>query len=401
MRTALLAAERTTPQGALCAGLMLAGRQVLTWQAALACAAGCERIVVLSDAADETLAEAERECRSHGAAFHRLRQFAGLAALIHAEDELLLMGDAILPGREALLGLIAPGGPDKPLSKMVLCLPDDDPLAAGSPADFERIDAARCWAGVAVMRAAPVQRLGEFAPDSNAISLLLRMALQAGTPCHLIAAETHSGAQWLAAHSPEALSAHEQALIGRHRQPARWSAPGSALADRLARQIAFSRHASAPGVAGLAGLGAMLVSLVLGVAGWPVAALACALLASGAIDLAARIAQLRQAVLGEGPPAMLRHLADPGRDGLAMLTLAAAIAEVPLAALGPLATGTARLAAAQAPPLAAAFWRDRTAQLAMLTLGAGLGWLAEAAALLALAALAQALFAKPLRSIPL
>jgi hypothetical protein len=408
MRTALLAADRLTPQGALRAGLRLAGRSVLGWQAALAQELGCERVVVLSEAADQALAEAERACRAQGIAFHRLTSFAGLAALLHADDDLLLLGDGVLPDGAALARLLAPQGPTRGLRKLVLCLPGDAPQAQAHPEDFERIDAARCWAGVAVLRAAPVQRLGDFPPDSNPVSLLLRMALQAGTPGHTLSADEIAGG-WLLAHDEAVLAARQHARIARARRPARWSAPGLALAESLAARLARDGRAGVPAAAGLAGLALLLGAALLAAAGWERSALAGAVLGSGALDLAAANARITSALLGERPARLWQRLHDPGRDVLAALVLIAALglAAAPgsghagaLAALGPLALAAARLAARGAADMAAAFWQDRSAQLALLALGAGLGVLADAAALLALGACAQALLARPAPPIP-
>jgi hypothetical protein len=400
MRTALLAAYQTCSQGNLRASLMLAGEAVVVWQMRLARALGCQRIIVLGDAPDETFAELERACRDGGMDFLRLARFAGLAALLHGDDELLLLGDGLLPARPVLAALLAPAGPDKPLRKLVLCLPDDDAQALQFTADFERIDAARCWAGVAVMRAAPAQQLGDFPPDSNATSLLLRMALQAGTPCHTLTPSERDPAQWLLAHEADVIARHERALIARHGHPITPSAPGRALSAWAAARIGGRGLANGEPAASLAGLALFIMALACALWGWELAALGCAVLGSFALDLGQDIARLRLGLRGGEPAAMLVRLHDPGRDGLAMLAVMAALGSPAVAALAPLAIGTARLAAQNAAPHAAAFWQDRTVQLAVLMLGAALGWLAEATALLALGALAQALLAKPRAPIP-
>jgi hypothetical protein len=400
MRTALLAAYRTCSDGNLRASLMLAGEAVLVWQMRLARALGCQRIIVLSDAPDETFAEAERACRASDIAFHRLARFAGLAALLHGDDELLLLGDGLLPDQTALTTLLAPAGPDKPLRKLVLCLPDDDAQAQQFAEDFERIDATRCWAGVAVMRAAPAQQLGDFPPDSNATSLLLRMALQAGTPCHTLNPSEGDPARWLLAHEADVIARHERALMARHGHPATPAAPGRALSAWAAARIGGRGLALGEPAASLAGLALLITALACALWGWEVAALACAVLGSFALDLGQDIARLRLGLRGGEPAAMLARLHDPGRDGLAMLAIMAALGSPALAALAPLAIGTARLAERDAAPHAAAFWQDRTVHLALLMLGAALGWLTEATALLALGALVQALWAKPRAPIP-
>ncbi len=396
MRTALLAADRGSSHGTLRAGLTLAGRTVLAWQAELARALGCEQVVVLGHAADETLAQAERECRAHGIGFRRLVAFSGLASLVHVEDELVLLADGLVPDQHTLIALFAPQGRGQPLRKMVLCLPADDPQAMR----FPEIDAARCWAGVAVIRAAPAQRLGDFPPDSNAISLLLRMALQAGTPGHTLTPSPQVSAPGLIADAAESLSRAEQAMIAQQREPASWSAPTLAFTEALGARFALRTDDGAEAAANLGAAASLLTGMAAAVAGWVLAAMMASLLGSWLFDLAAAFGRIRRGVLGGKHAAVWARLNDPGRDGLVVLALSAALGPSALAALAPLAIGTARLAQRAARPLAAAFWRDRTAQIAVMTLGAGLGWLAQAAALFALAALAQALLARPVPSIP-
>lgn len=400
MRTGLLSALLTTDEGALRADLMLAERSVLAWQAGFAEALGCQRIIVLAASKSAAVVALEEAFKAKGLAFQRLARFADLAAVLHAEDELLMLGDGLVPDRALLTPLLAPQGTAKPLRKIVLCLPDDDPQATAFPTDCERIDAARCWAGVAVMRAAPAQNLDAFAPDSNAISLLLRMALQAGTPCHVLSPSERAPCDWFWARDGAAITAHEHALIAQHRQPAVWNAPGLALAAVLAARMGVLRlQIAAPG-ATVGGLALLLIALGCAVWGWPLAAVIAAGLGSLAFDMAGSLARIRQSLLDRELPAAFVHLREPGRDVLAAAVLAATLGLGPIGALGLLAVGTMRLAERAAPPGVKACWRDRTAQLAVLALAAGFGLLAEATALLALGALAQCLFTKAERPFP-
>lgn len=398
MRTALLAAYRTSAEGALRAELPLAQRPVLLWQAALARDLGCRRILVLSERASPAIVALAEECRMQGIAFQRLARFADLAALLHAEDELCIIGDGLLPDRAAVRALLTPGGADKPLRKAVLCLPDGDPLAARFPEDFERIDAARCWAGVLAMRAAPAQALGDFPSDSNPVSLLLRMALQSGTNCHTLAPSDRGREAWLLASEARVLAAEEQALIERHRTLPVWSAPGAALAGRLAEAIGTRGLRAGEPAAMLAGVLLMVAALVLASQGFPMGAMIGAAAASLSLELAAQFARLQVAVLDEAGGGWLAALRDPGRDVLAalagMLALAPPLGISATAALAPLAVGLVRLAAREAGPAGAAFWQDRSLHLALLALAAGFGVLGAGFAILGLGALAVLLFTR-------
>ena len=392
MRTALLAASRTTPQGTLSADLLIGGRSVLAWQAGLAQTWGCERIILLTERASAAAAETESACRARGIAFHRLARFADLAALLHAEDELVLLADGLLPGALDLQ------------VKEVLCLPADDPQAIAFPHDFERIDATRCWAGVAVIRAAPVQTLGDFPPDSDAVSLLLRMALQAATPCRVLSLQERRPARLLLARDESVVKDHEQALIAQQRGPSVPFAPALMLAEYYGQRVGVRSVQTGPQWAAVAGLALLLGALGGAAVGWVVPALIAAMLGSFALDLLPVLTRLKTALqpgdLGAGQPQGLARLHDPGRDGLVSLVLVTALAAWPLAALALLAVGTARLAARAAPLAAAAFWHDRTAHTALLLAAAALGWFAEACALLALGAVAQALATHRAQAIP-
>ena len=392
MRTVLLAASRTTPQGTLRADLLIGGRSVLAWQAGLARAWGCERIILLTERASTAAAEAESACRARGIAFHRLARFADLAALLHAEDELMLLADGLLP--DAL----------DQQTKEVLCLPADDPQAIAFPQDFERIDATRCWAGVALIRAAPVHTLGDFPPDSDAVSLLLRMALQAGTPCRILSPQERTPARLLLARDESVVNDHEQALIAQQRGQSVPFAPALMLADYCCQRIGVRSVQAGPQWAAVAGLVLLLGALGGAATGWVVPALIAAMLGSFALDLVPVLTRLKAALEpgepGAGQGQELARLHDPGRDGLVSLLLMTVLADWPLAALGLLAVGAARLAARAAPPAAAAFWHDRTAHIALLLAAAGLGWFAEACALLALGAVAQALATHRAQAIP-
>jgi hypothetical protein len=110
-------------------------------------------------------------------------------------------------------------------------------LAASHPEDFERIDAARHWAGVLAMRGAAVQHLADFPDDADATSLLLRLALQAGTPCTQLAARELVPESWMLADSPAAVARHGTALIASAAPPADWYAPGLTLASTLVRAL--------------------------------------------------------------------------------------------------------------------------------------------------------------------
>jgi hypothetical protein len=408
MRTALLAALKPTATGDLRANLVLAGRTVLARQVGLALALGCERVIVLTDGQGPALGEAERACRDAGALFQSLPRFSSLATLIRGEDELVVLADGLLPDKAPLRALIAPDDGPAMLRRVVLCLPDDDPQAVKFPEDFERIDAARWWAGVTVMRGVPVQQLADFPPDSDAISLLLRLALQAGTPCHTLSPEDRAAPGWLLAHHPEAVSVREAALVRQHAVAASDEAPfaqaAAWLAGRMIGQIGAGRAALAERALVVLGIATLVTACLSGV--WNAAALAAMLATGGVLMLGMGAAMGRLAGTLMGTKALLsnKHRYEQLRDGAIALVLALAIfapgAPLALAALGPIALATLHLAERAAPPGVAVWWKERAGQLGLAALAAATGALAEACALLALGALGQALFTGRRQAIP-
>lgn len=396
MRTGLIAAVTRTDAGGLRAQLPLAGRSVLAWQVDLLRDLGAERVLCLCETTSGEVLRLQHAVEAGGAAFHALSGFAAVPALVRAEDELIILTDGLVPDPAIVRSLMSEGGI---LPKQVLCLPESHPLADEFPDDFERIDAARHWAGVLVMRGALVQQLADFPADANAVSVLLRLALQAGTPCRVLALDALASGSWLLADREHTVAEHERGLIAMAAPESDWRAPMSTLAAALVRQIV-------PRGLGRGALVAAALGLVLALGGVILAALGMAaggLGLAGAAAFAARVSTAYAMMT-----ARLRRQADPGRyaaaldrafDVLAALTLWFALAPwpdwTPLAVCGPLAIGLSRLAARPTGPPVAAITSDRASHLLLLALAAALGILPEAIAVSAAALTAALLMRKP------
>lgn len=387
MRIGLIAALRHSEEGALRAALPLAGRSVIAWQAALLRALGCERVLCLTETSGGTVLELQHMLEGQGVQFHALRGLAAIPALVRAEDDLVVLADGLVPDPAVVRALVGGEG-DAPLQRMVATIPADHPLAAAHPEDFERIDAARHWGGVLVMRGAPAQRLAEFPADADAVSLLLRLALQAGTPARELAARELVPETWLLAQCNAAVAQHEGALIAAAAPPADWRAPGTALAAAAARAMVPRGLEQGPVIAG----GTALVLLLTGVMAAAFGFGATGLALAGLGALAARISHGFAAL-----SARLRREAGGGRAGavltgacdvLAGTTLWFALAPFPeaqpLAALGPVAYALARLAARMGDKALAVAASDRASLLLVLALAAAFGVLPHALACLAL-----------------
>lgn len=218
MRIGLIAALRRSEEGDLRAVLPLAGTSVLARQAALLRSLGAERVLCLSETPDTAILAVQHMLEAEGVPFHALRGFASLPALVRAEDDLIVLADGLVPDPAVVQAMLARAGETGP-RRVVATIPADHPLALAHPEDFERIDAARCWAGVLAMRGAPVQQLADFPADADAVSLLLRLALQAGTPTCDASARGLMADNWLLARSAEAASRQERTLLARAAPP--------------------------------------------------------------------------------------------------------------------------------------------------------------------------------------
>ncbi|MGY6551944.1 MAG: hypothetical protein ACXIT4_08615 [Erythrobacter sp.] len=418
MRTALLAAVKPTPERGLRAGLLLGGRSVLAWQTRIACDLGCERIIVLTDQPDDhAIIEAKQETRRRDQAFLCLEGFTRLPALLSSEDELLIIADGLIPDAGDLHRMLQAPTPNAEttgtdsaprLQKAVISIPDNHPQATGFPEDFERIDAEKCWAGVLLMRAAPAQQLSQFPPDADAISLLLRMALQAGTPCAMRPQEPSDGTGdqhgWILAHDAARVAAHEQALLRSTRAGAPWSAPGAVLAHHIAAKIGTGAAHRDEVIGALAGLIALIAGAGLAIWGYAWAAMTLAALGSLAFGAASNLAVMRWRLLQISSPRILRLVRDPVGDGLAALVLALALAPPaaldPLAALGALTIGLGRIAGKTPNRLRAGFWQDRSLQLALLAVAGAFGILAGATAILGVLAMIEVLALQTKKNLP-
>lgn len=250
MRIALLSALEPTETGSQRAFLTIGGRTLIEWQADLALRLGCERIICLADGAVPELIELQRDIEGRGHQFQLVRGPLQLVGLVSADQELVVLADGAVIDPE-LAEEIAGS------SRGVAALPADQGIAAG----FERIDADRAWAGLLVTRANIVERLADLPPDADTVSLLLRLALQSGTQVVLVDKQRLSSGELILATSDIALAKRETALLDRAAVSAPWTAPGLAIANRLARRLSPGAMVKGPligwVIAALAGMGAI------------------------------------------------------------------------------------------------------------------------------------------------
>lgn len=395
MRTGLIAAVTRTNAGELRAELLLAGRSVLAWQAALMRDLGAERILCLCEEPSGEVLRLQHAVEADGAAFHALSGFAALPALVRAEDELIILRDGLVPDPSLVRGLIDSG----PLPhRGIACLPADHLLVTRYPEDFERIDAARHWAGLLVMRGAPVQQLADFSDDSDAVSVLLRLALQDGTPCREVPQATLEPEAWLLAESARAVALHEKALIAQAAPQADWRAPMATLAAALVQRVV--PRGLAQGAAIAAGFALLLVlgGAVMAALGVAAGGLALAAVGAFAARVSGSYARTKARLFRQDTAASHGTAIDWVIDFLAALTVWFALSPwpewTPMAVCGPLALGLARLAAQDNGSAVAAMASDRASHFALLALAASFGLLPEAVAAVALSLLVVLLLRK-------
>ena len=396
MRIALISALKRTETGELRAELLLAGRSILAWQVDLLAALGAERVICLCHAVEGEVLSLQHKIEASGATFHALTGFVGLAALVRAEDDLLILGDGLLPDQLLVLDLVKV---DTAWRRAVTCMAADHTMVASSPDDFERIDATRHWAGLLVMRGAPVQHLATFPDDAVAVSLLLRLALQARTPCHDLGSAQLEPGGWVLAESTAVVATHERDMMARALRPRDFRTPMIALADALVAALAPRGLRHGTTVAGSLALVLALSGVVVAALGAADIGLGCAAAAAFSGTIAAGYAGLAHGLQRRSEPIPGEAALRIALDALAALTLWFALAPLPewtaLAVCGPLLIGLARLAAREDAKVAlSGFWRDRACLLVVLTIAAAAGFVSEATGFISATALGALLLAK-------
>jgi hypothetical protein len=389
MRVGLIAAVTRTDTGSLRAELPLAGQSVLAWQVDLLQMLGVERVLCLTEGAAGEVLRLQHGVEASGAKFHALHGFAAIPALVRAEDDLIVLRDGLVPDPILVRELFGDG---EVLQRVIASMPASHPMAQAHPIDFERIDAARHWAGALAMRGAPVQQLADFPADSDAFSVLLRLALQAGTPCRDLTATQLTPQRWLLADGPAVAAKQELALIADAAKPADWRAPGAGLAGLTVRQIAPRGLRQGGLIAGAIALTLMAAATLMAALGLPVPALAAAAFSAFAGQVSDQFSAMALRLRLSRPTTRARWGLAEAIDVLAMLALWFVLAPwpqwQPLAVLGPLTVGLARLAALRPTAAFAVPASDRTALFVVLACAAGFGVLPEVLACLALGLLA-------------
>ncbi len=247
----------------------LAGARLVERQLDIALAAGCETITCLATTVGREVIDLQHRAEAAGARFIALREAHKLSGIVSAQDELLVMASGVLPDEDAVLRHLA-----KPA---VLVFPEDPAVGRG----YERIDAHFAWAGAMLVRGNAVEQLAQLPGDVDAPSALLRIALQSGVRTYPLETRLLDEHGWLRDPTPEELAARERSWVAGHADVAPFTAPGLAIAERIAVRLAQdTMGGNLPRFLALGSAISALLAVAMAVAGWIVPGFGFAALAA-------------------------------------------------------------------------------------------------------------------------
>ena len=235
-----------------------AGKTIARRQIELALALGCERVVCLADNLGPGLIGLQHQVEAAGSKFHVISVPRALCGLVHATDELIMLGDGVLPLAGEAQELLAKGN-------AVLVLPAE----TGIPAGFERIDLNHAWAGALSMPGRLVERLNELPRDCDGIAALLRIALQGRVPERPLPDAILSEGRWAMLTNAREAASLEPGWFRRHATTVDVFAPGRWVACTLVGRfgVAWLNRGVRPGYLLLAGALLLCAASVMGCAG--------------------------------------------------------------------------------------------------------------------------------------
>ena len=235
-------------------------------QLGLVLALGCQRVICLAAAFEGEMIALQHIAEAAHAGFHVISSTRGLAPLISAADEVLVLGDGLLawPGLAAELLGSAP---------VVLVQPAESGLAAG----FERLDINHAAAAAFRIPGNLVERLNYMPADVDVCSALQRIALQAGVPQRPLPEEAATSGRWSMVTSEASAHALEAAWIRLHIAGEGEPTPALTLARRAVRLIgpALLDAGSGGTVVALVALVVALLGLVTGWFGFAATGFCC------------------------------------------------------------------------------------------------------------------------------
>ena len=219
MRIALLSAlDDSSSSGAVRpAFATFAGAMVIERQLDLAIRLGCEQVACLVDAIEREIVELQHRAERAGVKFRPFRQAKRVAAMVDADDELLVIASGVLPDEDAAIERLGEG--------QILTLPSDTAVPLG----FERIDLELAWSGVMLLPGTAVRKLDDLPEDIDVPSALMRIALQSGGTMAMIDRKLLAEGFWQLNPDRQALDLREKRWIDAQREQIGYRAPGLAV----------------------------------------------------------------------------------------------------------------------------------------------------------------------------
>jgi hypothetical protein len=148
-------------------------------QAAFALACECTKIICISRGLTPELVELQHEIERAGARFHCITGPRGLAGLVTAIDDVIVINDGLLAPQQEMQQQLERG-------QCIIVQPAESGIAAG----FERVDATHAAAGLMRIPGRLLEQLSQLPADCDAASALTRIALQAGISKYELTADT-------------------------------------------------------------------------------------------------------------------------------------------------------------------------------------------------------------------
>ena len=206
--------------------LSLAGISVAERQLDFAISLGCERVICIAQSFERGISSLQRRADAAGVKFNAIAGPRALLGLIGTTDQLLVIAEGLLPDRDIAQEYLAAGD-------TVLVLPVEAGIAVG----FERIDLNHSWAGVVSLQGRLVERLSQLPPDCDAVSALLRIALQGHVAERALPESVLVDRHWVLVGNEGQLAELEAEWLRRHVGSSGIVSPGRTLANALVRSF--------------------------------------------------------------------------------------------------------------------------------------------------------------------
>ncbi|MXP25294.1 hypothetical protein GRI39_04445 [Altererythrobacter indicus] len=155
-------------------------------QLEFALALGCERILCVAPGDQAECVRLAKSAKDRSAKLRILSEARQIVGHVHADDELVVLADGLLPEALEPFDCLDQGAG-------VLTLPADK----GVPAGFERIDGGKAWAGAMMLPGHLVERLLELPADVDPQPALLRIGLQEQVREKAMSDELLAEGRWL------------------------------------------------------------------------------------------------------------------------------------------------------------------------------------------------------------